>query len=157
MKDSTKARILAAGLGVAAMLTPAACDNGTGTDWVIYSFTANSSYTVTIEDQTGSGARINEIKELVITLEGFVAKDLKIILKPGSASDIEVAGHTFIVYNDWDAPTLGIKLQTAITSHDWAAKANTFNPAVRLAQSGRIINRFSLRQRGDARLRHESA
>ncbi|MDR2019199.1 MAG: hypothetical protein LBQ14_00355 [Treponema sp.] len=32
MKDSTKARILAAGLGVAAMLTPAACDNGTGTD-----------------------------------------------------------------------------------------------------------------------------
>jgi hypothetical protein len=29
MKDSTKARILAAGLGVAVMLTPAACDNGT--------------------------------------------------------------------------------------------------------------------------------
>jgi hypothetical protein len=144
MKKYIRVKIFAAGLGIAIMLTLAVCDNETVVDtcgcatgtihkqgeaccdgvdclckqWQVHSFTANGNI-VTIEDQTGLGTRFSEIQELITTLNGYVSKDIKIIVKPGSANDIEVVGHTFIAYNDWDIFTLGAKLQTAIISHNW--------------------------------------
>jgi hypothetical protein len=140
------------------MLTLAVCDNGTGTEWQIRSFTANG-HTVTIEDQAGV-MPIQFLNDLQANCEANsnIAADAKIIIESQTAAFTgvqECPNHTFAIHKTWfdglnDKLDALAAIEMAITAHSWV-KANTIDTTIRLAKGGQIMNQFRLRQRGDAR------
>jgi hypothetical protein len=169
MKNSTKAKLLAGALGAATLFNQAACDNGStsttkcecpngtahqnlpccnGIDcnciqWKTSSFTVNTSYTVTIEDQTGiMPAQFFQNMQDSCEANVYIANNAKIIIESQTTDFTGVQerpNHTFAIHKNWfDTLANGIlaasAIESAMTSHIWAnAKSIDFN--IRLANS----------------------